>query len=272
MLQTSHPWAGFHAAARCVSGGPIYITDYLNQSDTRLIGQMTALTTHDKTIILRPDRVGKAIDVYNAYDARSLLKIGAYHTKTQSGILAVFNVTHETISEFLSLAAFPGAKKDIVVGSFKTGQFTDTLSAESGGSIHTQLEPSQWDIFSAYSVSEFTVKSKKLGIAMLGLIGKMTGSCAVSSCKMYIEDSGRLRIWTSLKALGTLGLWISDLDSREIGDSFFVLIYGKPIPTECVKKSATFGQVLEIDVEKAWKEGGHKPGWSSEVNVEIFVG
>src|SRR5271163_4632165 len=36
MFQTSHPYSGFHAAARCISGGPIYITDSPGQHNVSL--------------------------------------------------------------------------------------------------------------------------------------------------------------------------------------------------------------------------------------------
>jgi len=57
MFQTSHPYSGFHAAARCVSGGPIYITDYPGEHDVKLIHEMTARSPRGETIILRPSNV-----------------------------------------------------------------------------------------------------------------------------------------------------------------------------------------------------------------------
>jgi hypothetical protein len=68
MFQTSHKNAGYHAAARCISGGPIYITDVPGEHDLMLINQMTGLTTRGKTTILRPSVVGKTIDAYTGYD------------------------------------------------------------------------------------------------------------------------------------------------------------------------------------------------------------
>lgn len=79
MFQTVHDFSGFHAAARCVSGGPIYITDVPGQHDVDLISQMTGLTTHGKTVIFRPSIVGRTIDQYVGYDDDRLLKVGAYH-------------------------------------------------------------------------------------------------------------------------------------------------------------------------------------------------
>lgn len=79
MFQTVHDYSGFHAAARCVSGGPIYITDVPGQHDIDLIRQMSGLTPRGKTVIFRPSVLGKSIDQYVGYHDNSLLKVGAYH-------------------------------------------------------------------------------------------------------------------------------------------------------------------------------------------------
>jgi hypothetical protein len=79
MFQTVHDYSGFHAAARCVSGGPIYITDVPGQHDLDLIGQMTGPTPKGKTVIFRPSIVGKSLDQYNGYDDENLLLVGTYH-------------------------------------------------------------------------------------------------------------------------------------------------------------------------------------------------
>ena len=81
MFQTVHEYSGFHAAARCVSGGPIYITDVPGQHDLNLIGQMTGTTTRGKTVIFRPSVMGKSLDPYIGYDDDALLLVGTYHGK-----------------------------------------------------------------------------------------------------------------------------------------------------------------------------------------------
>jgi len=99
----------------------------------------------------------------------------------------------------------------------------------------------------------------------------MTGSAAITGQDVYVESNGRLRIWQSLKALGVLGVYVSDLEQRSIEEHFMVLIFGKPIPVACVRVSESSVKVLEVDVERAWKESGEKAGWSNEVSVEVFI-
>jgi hypothetical protein len=53
---------------------------------------------------------------------------------------------------------------------------------------------------------------------------------------------------------------------------FMVMIYGKPIPPHTVRVSKVATNVVEIDVEQAWKEMGLHAQWSNEVRVETFVG
>jgi hypothetical protein len=79
MFQTVHEYSGFHAAARCVSGGPIYITDVPGHFDIDLINQMTGSTPRGKTVIFRTSVVGKSLSVYNDYNDDSLLLVGTYH-------------------------------------------------------------------------------------------------------------------------------------------------------------------------------------------------
>lgn len=49
------------------------------------------------------------------------------------------------------------------------------------------------------------------------------------------------------------------------------LMFGKPIPLHCVKRSESDPSVLEVDLSTAWKESEQQAGWSNEVVVEIFI-
>lgn len=67
------------------------------------------------------------------------------------------------------------------------------------------------------------------------------------------------------------GVYISDLKKRSIEDDFFAVLFGRPVPADCVKTSKADENVLEIDLAKAWKETDQKASWSNEVAVELII-
>ncbi|KAI9816033.1 MAG: hypothetical protein M1827_002025 [Pycnora praestabilis] len=281
MFQTSHPWASFHAAARCVSGGPIYFTDEPYKHDIALINQMTAQTPRGTTVILRPSTIGKSTQVYIGYETERLLKIGTYVGMQRTGtpILGVFNVSQQSLAEVVSLRDFPGAEtgEEYVVRAFTTGQVSEVMSKEDNTAlVGLDIPFKGWEILAAHPLQSFALKTddshegNTIKIAVLGLLGKMTGAAAIVSSDTYLEGSGRLRIWTSLKALGVLGVYISGLVDRSIEYDFIIIILGKVIPVHAVKKG-TAKNILEIDIESAWAEMDLKSGLSNEVAVEIFI-
>jgi len=81
MFQTVHDYSSFHAAARCISGGPIYITDEPGKHNLDLIKKMTGVTIRGQTVIFRPSVVGKSTHQYTGYEDNVLLKVGSYHGK-----------------------------------------------------------------------------------------------------------------------------------------------------------------------------------------------
>lgn len=81
----------------------------------------------------------------------------------------------------------------------------------------------------------------------------------------YLESYSTIPIEFSV-----LRLYASGLPGRDIAPDLMVLIFGKPILVERVKKGGS-KQVLEIDVERPWKALGEDAGWSNEVSLEIFI-
>lgn len=69
-----------------------------------------------------------------------------------------------------------------------------------------------------------------------------------------------------------LGIYVSTLPAHSITEDLLILISGRPIPLSAISRSKISDSVLEVDVEKAWKElqmpGG---GWSNEVGMEVFI-
>ncbi|ERF71673.1 hypothetical protein EPUS_00662 [Endocarpon pusillum Z07020] len=331
MFQTSHPYSSFHAAARCVSGGPIYITDTPGDHDLDLIAQFTAQNVRGQTVILRPSVVGKTIDIYDPYYEGRILKVGTYNgaAQTGNGILGLFNVSDHEISALIPITDFPGvhaasSEEDMRFKSGPSGQFL--IRSHVKGQISQPITPTAptspsnltlvtlpirgYDILTVHPIYEFsfstaiaepqphrhpastTAPTKRnpipTSIAILGLLGKMTGACAITST--YFEpynssSSKNLRMYISLKALGTLGIWMSDLGERSVEEGFLVTILGKVVPRERVERkilgdagcrteeddSKAKAGVLEIDLLGAWKDMGLESRWSNEVSVGVFI-
>ncbi|KAL4954036.1 glycoside hydrolase superfamily [Aspergillus filifer] len=280
MFQTSHPYAGFHAAARCVSGGPIYITDTPGQHNLPLIKQITAPNIRGSTIILRPAIVGRTLDMYQHINEGHILRIGTYHGRagTGSGIMGLFNVSGTVKSTMVVLSDFPGIyastspgerEKSYIVRAHTTGNIADNLTASS--IIATKLDKREFEILTAYPAHSVNLKNfdTQVNVVVIGLLGKMTGAAALASSNVYIETSGRLRVDVALKALGILGIYFSTLPQWDIDEHFMVLVSGKPVPRKTVWKEN--GKILALDAEEAWRTMDLERGWSSEVNVSVLL-
>lgn len=289
MFQTSHPYASFHAAARCVSGGPIYITDEPGKHDLQVLDQMTAPTIQGGTVILRPSVIGRTIDIYHGYNEGHVLRVGSYTgwAKTGSGILGLFNIQPTEVSTIISLQDFPGIHADTdgqyVIRAHTSNRITGIMRPLDPDSLVSIVLPQKgWEILTAYPTKSFTLRGSRgcnassedlTHVAVLGLVGKMTGAAAVVNSDIFVVENGRLRFDINLKALGTLGIYISDLQDREIDQNFMVMILGQPVPRKTVWKEGRDGAtVLAIDILAAWKALKLDGGWSNEVFVRVFIG
>jgi len=228
-------------------------------------------------VILRPSVVGKSLDPYVGYDDNVFLKVGTYHGPAVTGtsIIGIFNISQRPLTELLHLSKFSGVieAQYYIIRSHVSGIVTEPLQVVDPAALITiSLDIRGYDILSSYPLRGFVLKSDEtVWIANLGLLGKMTGAAAIVNSNLTMEDTGRIELSTSLKALGTLGIYISDLQTRSIESGFLVTILGKVIPRHTVLISAANPKVLEIDVERAWTEMELDSGWGNEVTVRVFL-
>ena len=300
MFQTSHPWSGFHAASRCLSGGPIYITDYPEKHDIDLIHQMSAPNPRGQTVILRPSNVGKTVGVYDRYEERGVLKIGAYdgRAETGTGMLGVFNLAEQDISFVLPVTKIPGLSVPVgeeererrwIIRSHVSKNITPPITPVVPFTPETLLQGKLgvrgYDIWSALPVHSLKLESGSIEAAVIGLLGKMTGACAIVDSHFCVtKGEKRCKVQVQLKTLGTLGVWINDphhvsQDSRWRTEDMMVMIQGKPVPEDKVNISdigidkqvpGACARVVEVDLLGAWKEMELQAGWNNEVGVEVF--
>ena len=218
MFQTSHPYSSFHGAARCVSGGPIYITDTPGQHSLPLIHSMTAPTIRSTTRILRPNAIGKCIEagVYVPYESPRFLKVGTYHTGSSAdygvSILGIFNISEQSLTELVPLRDFDGVTeegKDYIIRAHPSGEISPPMSLSSEFSVvELALDTKGWNVLTAYPLYSLHPSSgERTDIAVLGLVGKMTGAAAVVGTPVFeSRDMGAVRVNVTVKALGVLGM------------------------------------------------------------------
>ena len=302
MFQTVHDYSGFHAASRCLSGGPIYITDEPGKHDKHLIRQIAARGVRDgESIILRPSTIAKAQFMYDSYEEGHVLKIGTWDGKADvgTGMLGLFNIAKEEKSFMIPITDIPGVdvyEQDTdgvnghithdhsqplkwIIRSFQSGRMAGpilpTLPLTPDQLLKGRLGIRGYHILSARPVHQISLASQnQLEVAVLGLIDKMTGGVAILESQFSAVDGGkRARVTVHLKALGNLGVWVGQEVQR--GD-MMVLLKGKPVPESRVKIENVDGVdagpvMVSIDLEAAWDEMKLDPGWNNELWVEVFI-
>jgi hypothetical protein len=138
--------------------------------------------------------------------------------------------------------------------------------------ITVTLSPKGYDIFSATPVRSFTTPSGPIIVGNIGLLGKFSGAAGIVGIDIFEQKGHALRVYSSFKALGTVGFYISDLAVRSVEDDFMGQLFGKPIGLGCVKKSLEYVDVLEVDTEKAWAESDQKVRYGIHVlKPGVFV-
>lgn len=210
MFQSALPeYGGLHAAARCISGGPIYITDTPGQHDVGLIKQMSALSPQGHTVILRPSRVALPTDPFVVYNNNQLLKVGNFCNGVGgSSLMAVFNISEIENAELISIDEFPGIVLDTkyVVRSHRTGGVSGNHVKGEGNLIPTALPQRGWEFYTATPVQELVHADAENSFfyGVFGLISAMSGAAAIVNQAVNTETD-RAVISVTLKALGTLG-------------------------------------------------------------------
>jgi len=265
MFQTTVPQ---HAAGRAISGGPIYITDTPSQHCPAQIKSIVASSVRDPdlAIILRPAEVSLPLDPYLVYNSIRLLKV--WNTFAGSTFLAVFNISSRKNSELIPLSQFLGLREGTkyVIRQQTNGRiFGPVSTADDGTLISISLPTNGWELFTAVRVEELGDYS----FGVLGLLPQLTGAAAVEDWYVSSDRGGDV-VTVSVKALGVLGFYISDLKERSI-NRLFITLSGKPVPIHTVSRCKQDPAVLRVDILAAWKELDLNSGWASDATLKVFM-
>lgn len=222
MFQSSLPtYNTLHAAARCISGGPVFLTDIPGEHDVELINSMVSPSPANRAPrALRPSRMAMASDPYVSYHARKLLQVN--NTHKHSSLLGVFNISTMALTELINMkTSFQNLdqQKEYVIRAHTTGRITEPRGVLDGEDsfLVVSLEPSKWEIFTAIPVEAVNVKENIVKIAALGIKENMTGIAALRDIRLYKgDDENTVTIQADVCALGVLGMILDLPDFFEV--------------------------------------------------------
>ncbi|KAK9470465.1 glycoside hydrolase superfamily [Dipodascopsis tothii] len=282
MFMTDLPeFSSMHAASRCFSGGPVYITDAVGRHDKGLLAKIQAVTTRGTSVALRPSLKAVPLEPYFSRDDERLL----FLTNFDGGhggysLLAAFNV-HDTagvLKGFVRKSMFPGLVpgERYVVRSFQTGH-TFEFDCDRAGAANDaddvificSLHTNAWDIYTACPLARVATQYSAPYVGALGFVDHMTGCAAIASQKLSVPKKGRTVLDVNLRALGVLGVYLSELEvSADMVMKLLVTIQGKIVPVDTL---STEGNILRIDVDRAWRELDLHSSYSNEVQLRLYI-
>lgn len=192
MFQSAHPHGAFHAAARAVSGGPVYVSDGIGQHDAAVL---RSLVLSDGSV-LRADEPGRPSPEVLMRDPTTepvLLKV--FNRNRDCGVLGLFhaNPCPERLAATVSLADVPvlSAQWSYAAWSHRSQQL---WRCDLQPDVTVTLAPAEWDIVSFAPIEQ--------GLAVFGLTDKLNSTGAIVSrqwtgsvCEVLMRDGGPWLAW-----------------------------------------------------------------------------
>jgi raffinose synthase len=203
MFQSSHERGAFHAAARAVSGGPVYVSDKVGAHDFELLRKMVL----SDGSVLRADLPGRPTpDCLYADPTREEVLLKIFNLNDDCGVIGVFNAHHNastgtSISGSVAASDVPMLRRgDYAAFAHRGGHlwhcgFDDRTAID--------LAEGEWELVSFAPVEN--------GFAALGLADKFNSTRAISSrmwqqgeCHLSLRDGGSFVGWAAQKPSSVL--------------------------------------------------------------------
>lgn len=195
MFQTAHAWGSWHAAARCLSGGPVYTTDESGNYDTDLIRRITAKSPRGETVILRPSVAGRTANVYAGYEDEQLCRINSYNgaADTGAGMMGLFNMKDKPLSEMVRVDEFMGVLpgRSYLVRSYRRQRTSRIFHGPDLFGI--EISGYEWDILTAHQVHAVDAffnkecKHRQIWITPLGLVDHLVGNTVLTGWEVDVR-------------------------------------------------------------------------------------
>ncbi len=175
MFQTSHPYGAYHAAARAISGSPVYVSDRVDEHDFALIRSLTdgdgrlllcnqvAMPTAD-ALFQNPTRDGELYKIFNTNDSGAVVGVFAFDEAKKSAYVGPGDIPGYTQGQF-------------ACHCYRTGEHL-LLNAED--KVRISLQNREFDLITMAPVAD--------GFAVLGLTNKL--NCGGAVKKMESGETG----------------------------------------------------------------------------------
>lgn len=193
MFQTAHPSGAFHAAARAISGGPVYSTDEMGKMDASLLKK---LINHEGRLLkcAQHAQVARRSFFYDIDNPGE--PIAVFARNTYGDVLGLFQCGAEQAAQDMSVSLSDlevvDRERRYVLHSYQQGILA-TLQGDETLSVN--LGEQRFDILSCAPLVE--------GVAILGIEGKFNPLAAVTEVKgsgacvtARINDTGSLCIYS----------------------------------------------------------------------------
>jgi Alpha-galactosidase len=202
MFQSAHPTGAFHAAARAISGGPIYVSDRPGEHDFALLKK---LVLPDGSILRCAEPGRLTPDALFVDPTREPVALKIFNRHRRGGIVGLFNALPPgarddmRIETRTSLADVP----NLPAGDYMARGFrgADCWGASPDVERAMSLAAGEWELVTFARVER--------GFAPFGLVDYFNGGWAVESltwdeagvCTVALRAGGRFGAWAETRPL-----------------------------------------------------------------------
>lgn len=222
MFQSHDAHGAYHAVARAISGGPVYITDKPGMERAEIV---LPLAYADGRLLMldEPGQVTRDILLTDAALEPTALKVFGLITRPglHAGMVAAFNVNKsaQSVAGKLNITDVEGFQSTgksgpTMVAVYRRSSGTVSLLDAKQASLPFSLDGFGFDLFTLAPVNQ--------GVAVFGLLDKYLGPAAVVS-----QTTEGNRVTVRLREAGDFGAWLDqapakvEIDSRELPSSAY---------------------------------------------------